>query len=213
MACCSTIFPNTSQSPPVTSIKKRSLDYDYVKSTKRRKNGTMFTLLPTVNSSITSQTDVINANETQPSPFDLINNNQQQQQVYNKELKNQLDKRIKEEATRLIRRKQLSFQQQQLQQQQQQQQEQQHEGSQLILNDEIDETIKTKMTKTDLPLFTLEQVNSICEKLCKEREERVKEKYDLILSQKLNEQYDTFVRFTHDQLHKKFERQQFSYVS
>jgi hypothetical protein len=208
MACCSTIFPNTSQSPPVTSIKKRSLDYDYVKSTKRRKNGTMFTLLPTVNSSITPQADIINANETQPSPFDLVNNNQQQQkQEYNKELKNQLDKRIKEEATRLIRRKQLSFQQQQ------QQQEQQHEGSQLILNDEIDETIKTKMFKNDLPLFTLEQVNSICEKLCKEREERVKEKYDLILSQKLNEQYDTFVRFTHDQLHKKFERQQFSYVS
>jgi hypothetical protein len=57
------------------------------------------------------------------------------------------------------------------------------------------------------------QVNAICEKILNERESALREQYDLILNQKLSEQYDAFVKFTHDQLQRKFESAQFTYVS
>lgn len=66
---------------------------------------------------------------------------------------------------------------------------------------------------SDVPLFSLAQVNSICEKMVKEREEELREVYDHILADKLNEQYDAFVKFTHEQIQKRFEASQFSYVS
>jgi len=62
-------------------------------------------------------------------------------------------------------------------------------------------------------LLTLKQVNMICARLLKEREEKIREEYDRILSNKLNEQYEGFVRFTQDQLTRRFSELQFSYVS
>ncbi|CAF1041796.1 unnamed protein product [Rotaria sordida] len=62
-------------------------------------------------------------------------------------------------------------------------------------------------------LLTLKQVNMICARLLKEREEKIREEYDQILSNKLNEQYEGFVRFTQDQLTRRFSELQFSYVS
>jgi len=62
-------------------------------------------------------------------------------------------------------------------------------------------------------LLTLKQVNMICARLLKEREEKIREEYDTILSNKLNEQYEGFVRFTQDQLTRRFSELQFSYVS
>ncbi|UJR30510.1 hypothetical protein I4U23_018041 [Adineta vaga] len=62
-------------------------------------------------------------------------------------------------------------------------------------------------------LLTLKQVNMICARLLKEREEKIREEYDEILSNKLNEQYEGFVRFTQDQLTRRFSELQFSYVS
>ena len=67
----------------------------------------------------------------------------------------------------------------------------------------------------------------ICARLLKEREEKIREEYDQILSNKLNgkrkgrsfpikkmffflEQYDGFVRFTQDQLTRRFSELQFS---
>uniref|UniRef100_A0A672NY72 Akirin-2 n=1 Tax=Sinocyclocheilus grahami TaxID=75366 RepID=A0A672NY72_SINGR len=62
-------------------------------------------------------------------------------------------------------------------------------------------------SRREQPLFTLKQVGMICERLLKEREEKVREEYDQILTTKLAEQYDAFVKFTHDQLMRRFGEQ------
>jgi hypothetical protein len=103
----------------------------------------------------------------------------------------QLMERIRSEAKRLIRRRQC----------------QQSPTTQPIAPD------ASSTTSDATPLFTMAQVNTICEKLLHEREAVLREQYDLILSQKLNEQYDAFVKFTHEQIQKKFENSQFAYVS
>jgi hypothetical protein len=56
----------------------------------------------------------------------------------------------------------------------------------------------------DQPLFTLRQVTMIVERLWKEREEQVREEYDRVLSDKLAEQYEAFVRFNRDYLQRRF---------
>jgi hypothetical protein len=72
----------------------------------------------------------------------------------------------------------------------------------------------TKMlSHNDLPLFSMNQVNQICERMMKEREQLIREEYDKILTQKLNEQYDAFVKFTHEQIQRRFETSQCTYVS
>ncbi|XP_026173847.1 akirin-2 [Mastacembelus armatus] len=68
-------------------------------------------------------------------------------------------------------------------------------------------------TRKEQPLFSLRQVGMICERLLKEREEKIREEYDQILTTKLAEQYDAFVKFTHDQLMRRFGEQPASYVS
>uniref|UniRef100_A0A3P9HRS8 Akirin-2 n=1 Tax=Oryzias latipes TaxID=8090 RepID=A0A3P9HRS8_ORYLA len=68
-------------------------------------------------------------------------------------------------------------------------------------------------TRKEQPLFTLRQVSMICERLLKEREEKVREEYEETMTSKLAEQYDTFVKFTHDQLMRRFGEQPASYVS
>ncbi|XP_015784770.1 akirin-2 isoform X1 [Tetranychus urticae] len=60
-------------------------------------------------------------------------------------------------------------------------------------------------SRRDQPLFTFRQVTIICERLLKERETSIREEYDRVLSSKLAEQYDTFVKFTYDQIQKRFE--------
>uniref|UniRef100_A0A8C5QWK0 Akirin-2 n=1 Tax=Leptobrachium leishanense TaxID=445787 RepID=A0A8C5QWK0_9ANUR len=62
-------------------------------------------------------------------------------------------------------------------------------------------------------LFTLRQVGLICERLLKEREDKVREEYEEILTTKLAEQYDAFVKFTHDQIMRRYGEQPASYVS
>lgn len=45
----------------------------------------------------------------------------------------------------------------------------------------------------------------ICERLITERENQIREEYDRFLSMKLSEQYEAFVKFSNDQLHKRFD--------
>lgn len=45
----------------------------------------------------------------------------------------------------------------------------------------------------------------ICERMLKEQETTIREEYDQILNMKLSEQYDAFVKFTYDQIQKRFE--------
>ncbi|XP_051942348.1 akirin-2-like [Hippocampus zosterae] len=68
-------------------------------------------------------------------------------------------------------------------------------------------------SRKEQPLFTLKQVGMICERLLKEREDKVREEYEETMTSKLAEQYDTFVKFTHDQLMRRFGEQPASYVS
>lgn len=51
-------------------------------------------------------------------------------------------------------------------------------------------------------LFTFKQVQLICEDMMKEREDQLRERYESVLTNKLAEQYDVFVKFTHDQIHR-----------
>nr|XP_033792249.1 akirin-2-like [Geotrypetes seraphini] len=73
--------------------------------------------------------------------------------------------------------------------------------------------IAATATEKRAPLFTLRQVGMICERLLKECEERVREEYEEILNTKLSEQYDAFVKFTHDQIMRRYGEQPASYVS
>lgn len=59
--------------------------------------------------------------------------------------------------------------------------------------------------KLEKPLFTFRQVGLICERMLKEQETQIREEYDQILHLKLSEQYDAFVKFTYDQIQKRFE--------
>lgn len=45
----------------------------------------------------------------------------------------------------------------------------------------------------------------ICERMLNERESQLREEYDKILNMKLSEQYEAFVKFSNDQLHRRFE--------
>lgn len=51
----------------------------------------------------------------------------------------------------------------------------------------------------------LKQVQLICESMLKEREESLREQYDAVLTTKLAEQYDAFVKFTYDQIQRRYE--------
>jgi hypothetical protein len=57
----------------------------------------------------------------------------------------------------------------------------------------------------DKPLFTMRQVSMLCERLLKEREIAIRSEYDQVLTAKLAEQYDAFVKFTYDQIQQRFE--------
>lgn len=101
------------------------------------------------------------------------------------------------------------------------------------LNDDINHIIKNEMihnrtaqvdhhnrsTSTNLndpPVFTARQTRIICEKIIKEREQKLREEYDKILISKLSEQYDTFVKYTHDHIEKRYNESnshQSSYLS
>ena len=57
------------------------------------------------------------------------------------------------------------------------------------------------------------QVSLICERLVHEREEALREEYDKVLTNKLAEQYDAFVKFTYDQIQRRLSDRPMSYVS
>jgi len=79
----------------------------------------------------------------------------------------------------------------------------------------------TDITQTnDLPIFTISQTATMIARMLNDNEKLLKEQYEKLLNIKLNEQYDQFVRFTHNEIdkqnHNQFQQQQqqaFSYVS
>nr|XP_014353932.1 PREDICTED: akirin-1 [Latimeria chalumnae] len=71
----------------------------------------------------------------------------------------------------------------------------------------------TPSVKRDQPTFTLRQVGVLCERLLKDHEEKIREEYEQILNLKLAEQYESFVKFTHDQIMRRYGARPASYVS
>ena len=57
-------------------------------------------------------------------------------------------------------------------------------------------------TTDDIPMFTYTQTAQMCARLLREQDRSIREQYEQLLSNKLTEQYDTFVRYTHDSVHK-----------
>ncbi|KAG7469067.1 hypothetical protein MATL_G00124890 [Megalops atlanticus] len=67
--------------------------------------------------------------------------------------------------------------------------------------------------RKDQPSFTLRQVGYLCERLLKDHEEKIREEYEHILNTKLAEQYESFVKFTQDQIMRRYGARPASYVS
>lgn len=63
------------------------------------------------------------------------------------------------------------------------------------------------------PALSIKQAVQVCERLWKEREEKIREEYDQVLHEKLGEQYDSFLKFTQDQIIRKYQQSSCSYVS
>ncbi|KAI1894844.1 hypothetical protein AGOR_G00119930 [Albula goreensis] len=67
--------------------------------------------------------------------------------------------------------------------------------------------------RKDQPSFTLRQVGYLCERLLKDHEEKIRQDYEQILNTKLAEQYESFVKFTQDQIMRRYGARPASYVS
>uniref|UniRef100_A0A1A9VSZ4 Akirin n=1 Tax=Glossina austeni TaxID=7395 RepID=A0A1A9VSZ4_GLOAU len=100
----------------------------------------------------------------------------------------QLSQNIRDAINRLHRCKQLSFSMRAV------------ESMQDLKSDTSDMDVKWPPRRPDSfenLLFTFEDVQLICERTLKERENELREKYDEVLNNKLVEQYDFFAKFTH----------------
>lgn len=61
----------------------------------------------------------------------------------------------------------------------------------------------TALSCAGQPLFSYKQIEQICERLLKERENEMRAECDRILHDKLTEQHDLFVKFTFDAIEKR----------
>lgn len=142
------------------------------------------------------------------------------------QFKSELMERIRHEAKRLIKRKQLTITPPQsvsdsidhptsrlLNSDETQKNNSEEAFVKLTASSAAKKSIGQLQNNSDLPIFSMNQVNQICERMLKERETALREQYDKILTQKMSEQYDAFVKFTHEQIQRRFESSQCSYVS
>jgi len=65
----------------------------------------------------------------------------------------------------------------------------------------------------DQPSLSVKQVVTVCERLWKDREDQLRQEYDKVLNDRLSEQYDAFLKFTQDQIMKRYQQTACSYVS
>ena len=54
----------------------------------------------------------------------------------------------------------------------------------------------------DTPMFTSAQTAQMCARLLREQDQSIRQQYDELLKSKLTEQYETFIRYSHDSVHK-----------
>lgn len=78
-----------------------------------------------------------------------------------------------------------------------------NKNSSLVLKKPCSLSVVTPSSTTDdIPMFTYAQTAQMCARLLREQDQSLREQYEKILSTKLAEQYDTFVRYTHDSVYK-----------
>jgi len=68
-------------------------------------------------------------------------------------------------------------------------------------------------TKRETPLFTFRQVSMVCERMMQEREDQIRAQYDKVLTSKLAEQYEAFLKFNYDQIQRRVAESPSSYIS
>ncbi|XP_037935989.1 akirin [Teleopsis dalmanni] len=109
---------------------------------------------------------------------------------------------IRDEIKRLHKRKQLPFSAAAIERMQ----DSESSGSEMGLDSpRRPDSPPSMLRNPEKALFSFKQVQLICERMLKEREDQLREKYDVVLTQKLAEQYDAFVKFTYDQIQKRYE--------
>ncbi|XP_005185646.1 akirin [Musca domestica] len=134
------------------------------------------------------------AREPQPSPFAEAN--------LSKMSPDKMSQNIREEIKRLHRRKQLPFSSAAIERMQDSESSGSEMGPDSPRRPDSPPSIVRNPEKA---LFTFKQVQLICERMLKEREDELREKYDAVLTTKLAEQYDAFVKFTYDQIQRRYE--------
>ncbi|KAJ8670337.1 hypothetical protein QAD02_001596 [Eretmocerus hayati] len=164
---------------------KRSLEFDPVhihgRPSKRRRCGTLAAAAAAASVSPSAQQQ-----HASPSPF---------AEVSSKLTPEKMAANIREEIRRLHRRKQLNYNAHS--------DSSDMEGS--PSSPSSSNNYSCSSTNKEKPLFTFRQVGLICERMLKDQETQIREEYDQILNMKLSEQYDAFVKFTYDQIQKRFE--------
>jgi hypothetical protein len=172
---------------------KRSLDWEALnqRPAKRRR------CLPfgTPQSPSTSSSR-ITTSEPSPSPF-------AEASAFTPKLTpEKMAENIREEIRRLHRRKQLTFGNSQTVEQMQ---DSESSGSEMGMSPRRPDSPPAAVKNPEQALFTFKQVQMICERMLKEREEKLREQYDVVLTNKLAEQYDAFVKFTYDQIQRRWQ--------
>uniref|UniRef100_A0A182PIV6 Akirin n=1 Tax=Anopheles epiroticus TaxID=199890 RepID=A0A182PIV6_9DIPT len=132
--------------------------------------------------------------EPKPSPF--------AEATCSKLTPEKMAQNITEEIKRLHRRKQLTFNSHNVERMQ----DSESSGSEMGPDSPRRPDSPPSMVKNpEKALFTFKQVQMICERMLKEREDSLREQYDAVLTTKLAEQYDAFVKFTYDQIQRRYE--------
>lgn len=188
---------------------KRSLDWESLnqRPTKRRRchpfgspagaagNSSSSNISNALNSSPSSSSARSSTvMEPKPSPF--------ADAVCPKLTPEKMAQNITEEIKRLHRRKQLTFNHSAAERMQ----DSESSGSEMGPDSPRRPDSPPSMVKNpEKALFTFKQVQMICERMLKEREDSLREQYDAVLTTKLAEQYDAFVKFTYDQIQRRYE--------
>lgn len=183
---------------------KRSLDWESLnqRPTKRRRchpfggpssNGPSSPSSSAIAAS--SSNSAMRVMEPKPSPF--------AEAVCPKLTPEKMAQNITEEIKRLHRRKQLTFN---TGSNMERMQDSESSGSEMGPDSPRRPDSPPSMVKhPEKALFTFKQVQMICERMLKEREDALREQYDAVLTNKLAEQYDAFVKFTYDQIQRRYE--------
>lgn len=180
---------------------KRSLDWESLnqRPTKRRRchpfgSPSTSNAQNSPSSSSASSSIAMRVMEPKPSPF--------AEAVCPKLTPEKMAQNITEEIKRLHRRKQLTFNTGNMERMQ----DSESSGSEMGPDSPRRPDSPPSMVKhPEKALFTFKQVQMICERMLKEREDALREQYDAVLTNKLAEQYDAFVKFTYDQIQRRYE--------